>query len=388
MPAPVAGLFTPFTIGDVELKHRIVMAPLTRNRASKSASNPRTWVPNDLMVEYYSQRATDGGLIISEATPVSLNASGMLGVPGMFTEEQSEGWKKVTAAIHAKGGKAFCQLWHQGRNSHSIVSGSQPVSSSAVPITDSPHSWAGLPTMPFEVPHALTIEEIQSVQEDFVKAAKLALASGFDGVEIHAANGYLFDQFHHTNINLRTDAYGGSIPARCRFTLETVDKICAAVGSGRFGVRLAPFGFFNQTLGEQRLEQWTWLCEELAKRNLAYVHLIEPRFDEIKSENEKLAALGEVEIKVDEVTLKPFRAALGSTPVIAAGGYTPQNSHDGIPAGEHDLVAFGRYFCSNGDLVERIRNNLPLYKYNRARFYGPFEDNEVGYTVHPDAVFV
>ncbi|KAM0746552.1 FMN-linked oxidoreductase [Meredithblackwellia eburnea MCA 4105] len=385
MPAPT--LWSPITVGAVELKHRCVMAPLTRNRASKSTKHERTWVPNDLMCEYYGQRATDGGLIISEATPVSLVASGMFGVPGLFTDEHLAGWKKVTDAVHAKGGLMFVQLWHQGRNSHSSVSGSQPVSSSAVPITDSPHAWRGLPTEPFEVPHALTVEEIQETQQDFVKAALMAREAGFDGVEIHAANGYLFDQFHHDNINKRTDAYGGSLEKRCKFTLETAEKIIAAIGADRFGVRLAPFGYFNQTRGEQRAEQWTYLCEEISKLNPAYVHLIEPRFDEVRSENEKLADLGKEKLAIEEISLKPFRKALGKTTVIAAGGYNDDNCYEGIESGEHDLVAFGRYFCSNGDLVERLKEKKPLYHYDRSRFYGPFDDNEIGYTVHPNQTF-
>ncbi|KAI5475978.1 hypothetical protein MNV49_000537 [Pseudohyphozyma bogoriensis] len=346
-------LFTPITIGATNLKHRVVLAPLTRNRATPSATIDKTWVPNDLMCEYYGERATDGGLLISEATPISLVASGSLGVPGMFTEEQYAGWKKVTSAVHAKDGKMFCQL-----------------SSSNVPITDNPHVKNGLPAVPFEAPHALTVEEIAETQGDFVRAAKKSIESGFDGIEIHAANGYLFDQFHHSNINNRTDQYGGSIENRCRFTLETVDQLVAGIGADRVGVRLAPFGFFNQTLGEQRLEQWTYLCEELAKKGLAYVHLIEPRFDELKSENEKRALLGEVQIDAAQTTLEPFRNALGATPVIAAGGYTGQNCFEGVEKGEHDLVAFGRLYCSNADLVEKVRQGKKLFHYNRARFYG------------------
>ncbi|GAA5850109.1 hypothetical protein JCM8547_001014 [Rhodosporidiobolus lusitaniae] len=387
MPSAQPDVFTPFTLGGgtIKLQHRIVMAPLTRNRASPSSSHARTWVPNDLMVEYYTQRATEGGLLISEATPVSLQASGMLGVPGLFTEEQRVGWKKVTDAVHSKGGYIFSQAWHQGRNAHSSVSGVPVVSSSAVPITDSPHSWRGIATEPFEVPHALTVEEIASVQEDFVNAAKNAIEAGFDGVEIHAANGYIFDQFHHNNINLRTDQYGGSIENRNRFTIETVDKIIAAIGADRFGVRLAPFGFFNQTRGTEREEQWIALCQALSNKGLAYVHLIEPRFDELRTEADKLAELSQ-ENPMDklEVSLRPYREACGpDTPVIAAGGYNANNLNERLGA-DHDLVAMGRYFCSNGDLVDRLHTGKPLYKYDRSTFYGPFEQNEIGYTVHPD----
>ncbi|GAA6001855.1 hypothetical protein JCM10207_002352 [Rhodosporidiobolus poonsookiae] len=386
MPSAQPDIFTPFALGGgtIELKHRIILAPLTRNRATKSETIERTWYPNDLMAQYYGERATDGGLLITEATPVSLVASGMMGVPGLFTDEQVEGWKKITSAVHAKGGLIFCQLWHQGRNAHSSASGIQPVSSSNIPITDAPHSWRGLATEPFEVPHALTVEEIASTQEDFVKAAVNARKAGFDGVEIHAANGYLFDQFQHDNINVRTDSYGGSIANRNRFTLETVDKITAAIGADRFGVRLAPFGLFNQARGSQREEQWTELCAELNRRRLAYIHLIEPRFDELKSESEKMASLGETNSMDSlKISLQPYREVCLETPVIAAGGYNATNVNERLGV-DHDLVAIGRYFCSNADLVDRLRTGKKLFHYNRSRFYGPFDDNEIGYTVHPE----
>ncbi|GAA5926515.1 hypothetical protein JCM3775_001039 [Rhodotorula graminis] len=386
MPSAQPDIWTPFTLGGgtIQLKHRVVMAPLTRNRASPSEKVERTWVPNSLMCQYYSERATDGGLLISEATPVSIEASGMPGVPGTFTDEQLEGWKPITAAVRAKGGVFFAQLWHQGRNTSSALTGGRIVSSSTVPITDAQFGWRGLDSRPFEAPHALTVEEVQATQQDFVRAAERALEAGFDGVELHAANGYLFDQFQHSNINQRTDMYGGSVENRNRFTLETVDNVVAAVGADRVGIRLAPFGMFNQARGEDRQAQWTMLCEALAGKGLAYVHLIEPRFDELQSEAEKLANLdANNPLTALDLSLRPYREALGSTPVIAAGNYNAANMNDGIGA-EHDLVAFGRYFCSNEDLVERLRSGLPLWHYNRTRFYGPFPDNEIGYTVHPE----
>ncbi|GAA6032721.1 hypothetical protein JCM8097_000759 [Rhodosporidiobolus ruineniae] len=382
MPSAQPDVFTPFTLGGgtIELSHRIVMAPLTRNRATPSEKHART------MAQYYGERATEGGLIISEATPVSLVASGCSGVPGIFTDEQVEGWKKITAAVHAKGGLIFQQLWHQGRNAHSSASGLQPVSSSAVPITDSMHMRPGLPVEPFEVPHPLTVEEIAATQEDFVKGALRSREAGFDGIEIHAANGYLFDQFQHDNINQRTDQYGGSIENRNRFTIETVDKIIAAIGADRFGVRLAPFGLFNQTRGTQREEQWTALTKALSNKGLAYLHFIEPRFDELRTEADKMAELGQSNSLANiEVSLKPYREASVPTPVIAAGGYNYTNMNDGLGA-EHDLVAMGRYFTSNADLVDRLRTGKKLFGYDRSRFYGPFEDNEIGYTVHPGQV--
>ncbi|BGP36738.1 hypothetical protein JCM10450v2_000630 [Rhodotorula kratochvilovae] len=386
MPTALPDIFTPFVLGGgtISLKHRVVMAPLTRNRASKSEKVERTWVPNDLMRQYYEERATDGGMLISEATPVSIEASGMPGVPGTFTDEQLQAWKPITSAVKAKGGVFIAQLWHQGRNTATALTGSRIVSSSNVPITDAQFGWRGLDPRPFEVPHSLTVDEIQATQEDFATAAKRALEAGFDGIELHAANGYLFDQFQHTNINQRTDAYGGSIENRNRFTLETLDKVIAAIGADRTAIRLAPFGMFNQARGEERQAQWTALCVELEKRGLAYVHLIEPRFDELQSEAEKLANLdANNSLATLDLSLRPYREALRATPVIAAGNYNAKNMNDGIGA-EHDLVAFGRYFCSNEDLVERLRTGQPLWHYNRSRFYGPFPDNEIGYTVHPE----
>ncbi|KAK4689046.1 hypothetical protein P7C73_g1067, partial [Tremellales sp. Uapishka_1] len=368
--------WTPLRVGDVTLQHRVVLAPLTRCRASPSTHQASTWVPNELMRTYYEERSTPGGLLISEASPVSLRASGAPGIPGWFTTEQQQAWSMIIDAVHAKGAIFFTQLWHQGRNTHSTFIGQTPDSSSAVALEGN-MQWSGVAPAPFEVPRAMTQEDIISTEEDFVKAAVAARKAGCDGIEIHAGNG---------NINQRTDDYGGSIENRCRFTLETIDKLCAAIGSGRVAVRLSPFGLFNQTYGTQRVEQWVYLCQELAKRKLAYVHMIEPRFDEFKSASEKQAALGDMSVASD-ISLAPFRRALGSTPLLAAGGFGPDNLEKGFQDGSYDFVAFGRYFCSNPDLVDRLREELPLYKWDRSRFYGPFEDNAIGYTVHRNQEF-
>ncbi|KAK8870134.1 hypothetical protein IAR55_000704 [Kwoniella newhampshirensis] len=349
--------WTPFQIGDVTLQHRVVLAPLTRGRASLSTKHERTSVPNELMNTYYTERATPGGLLISEASPVSVRASGLPGIPGMFTEEQQEAWKPIVASVHAKGGVFFGQLWHQGRTTHSNATGQLPESASSIPV-DGSVMWSGVELAPFEAPKAMTHEDITATQTDF---------------------------FHHSNINQRTDEYGGSPENRCRFTLETVDKVCAAVGSGRVGVRLTPFGLFNQTHGEKRIEQWTYLCKELSTRNLAYVHMVEPRFDEFKGAGEKALALSDMSLDQD-ISLAPFRAVLAKTPLISAGGFGPDNFEEGVENGSYDLVAFGRFFVANPDLVERLKNKEPLYKWDRSRFYGPFEDNAIGYTVHPTRV--
>uniref|UniRef100_A0A8H7Y899 NADH:flavin oxidoreductase/NADH oxidase N-terminal domain-containing protein n=2 Tax=Psilocybe cubensis TaxID=181762 RepID=A0A8H7Y899_PSICU len=361
-----------------------------------------------------------------EATPTSIQASGVDGVPGIFTDEQQLGWKKVVDAVHQKGGLFVMQckllsksalkplivvidisslVWHQGRNTHSLRTGIHTISSSAVPITDTKFNKV----IDWETPKAMTQDDINKVKLEYVHAAKAARAAGFDGIEIHAANGYLPEQFLHSNINHRTDSYGGSPENRCRFLLELTTDIGIAIGFDKVAVRLSPFGFFNQTRGTQRLYQWTYLCKELSTMGLAYVHLIEPRFDEVRSEQDKLRALASTtndkkhgpEFTPEQLTLYPFRQALGTTPCMVAGGYNPSNCWEGIERvrllfyiqiaflmvismtqGDHDAIAFGRYFTSNADLVERLRTGMPLYRYDRTRFYGPFPDNEVGYTVH------
>ncbi|KAL7418602.1 hypothetical protein Q5752_007060 [Cryptotrichosporon argae] len=374
----ISTAWTPLQLGDVQLAHRVVLAPLTRNRGTPSTEYPGTYLPNELMTEYYTQRATPGGLLITEALPVSQRASGVPGIPALFTPEQPALWRPLVTSVHGAGGLIFAQLWHQGRTTHSGLAHAVPESASAVALNGE-FAWAGFEARPFEVPHAMDADDIARVQDEFVRCARAAREVGFDGVEIHAGNGYLFDQFHHSNINKRTDAYGGSLEARCTFTLETVRKLMAAIGAGRLGVRLTPFGLFNQAEGEQRVEQWTYLCAELAKLGVAYVHLIEPRFDEFKSAAEKAASLSSLSLAP---SLAPFRAALGSTPLVSAGGHTPTSLHATLDGGAADAVAFGRYFIANPDLVDRLRTGDRLYKWDRSRFYGPFDDNELGYTVH------
>lgn len=286
----------------------------------------------------------------------------MPGVPGIFTEEQKEGWRKVVDAVHAKGGIMVMQcmclpicnpsasnssfaVWHQGRNTHSRMTGQPPVSASAVPITDSVHRWGEIPSTSWETPKAMTQGDIDRVKGEYVAAALSAREVGFDGIELHAANGYLPDQFMHSNINQRTDAYGGSPEKRCRFLLELASDLGQAVGFDRVGVRLAPFGFFNQTRGNERIKQWKYACRELAALDVAYVHLIEPRFDEVRSEQDKLRDLtsaagaengnDDPPFTEDQLNLKLFRAELGNTPCIVAGGYNFSNCWAGIEEVRH-----------------------------------------------------
>ncbi|KAJ6015111.1 Flavin oxidoreductase hxnT [Penicillium herquei] len=397
-----SALFQPLVIanGGITLSHRVVHAPLTRNRGvpEKEISTPdapnRVWIPGDLMVEYYSQRATEGGLIISEGIPPSLESNGMPGVPGLFTPEQSIGWKNVVDAVHAKGAFIYCQLWHAGRATIPQMTGSAPVCPSAS-VWDSPTECYSHPpvgsTEYFSVPYSkhppieMTVDHIQRTIEDYCKAAKTAMELGFDGVEIHAGNGYLPEQFLSSNINKRTDTYGGSPEKRCQFVFELMGKLAETVGEQNLAIRLSPFGLFNQARSDQRVETWTYLCEELKKSHptLSYVSFIEPRYEQIFSEDEKNGFLQSWGLK--DVTLDRFREIFGETPFFSAGGFDNKNSWGVIESGKYDGLLFGRYFISNPDLVHRLKSGLPLAPYDRSRFYGPFEDNAIHYTDYPCA---
>lgn len=284
-------LFSPLKIADgkIELKHRVVLAPLTRNRClplqeddPETGTYNRVWVPDELVAEYYSQRTTDGGLLISEGIAPSLESNGMSGVPGLFLAEHLEGWKGVTKAVHAKGGYIYAQLWHAGRTTSEPFTGKPAVSPSVVPMEgdsyrvpaghSGPVQYADFP------PIELTKEHIKSTIQDYCNAAKMAMEAGFDGVEVHGGNGYLPEQFLSSNINKRTDEYGGSPQKRCRFVIELMEELAAAVGEENCAIRLSPFGLFNQARGEQRIETWSFLCEQLKAKipKMSYISLIEP----------------------------------------------------------------------------------------------------------------
>ncbi|KAF4343537.1 OYE2-NADPH dehydrogenase (old yellow enzyme) isoform 1 [Fusarium beomiforme] len=391
-------LFTPLDIGngEIHLKHRIIHAPLTRNRGTpinpeSTPENPnRLWVPNDLMVEYYSQRATDGGLIISEGLPPSLEGNGMPGVPGIFLPEQVQGWKKIVDAVHAKGGYMYAQLWHSGRANIPHLTGSPILAPSATPWDDPNETFAYPPphsSTPVKIadfpPVEMTVDKIKNTISDYVKAAKNALEAGFDGVEVHGGNGYLVEQFLSSNINKRTDDYGGSEEKRCNFALELMEELAKAIGQEKLAIRLTPFGLFNQARGEKRVETWGYLCRELKARlpKLSYVSFIEPRYEQIFSEAAKQKFLCSWGLSTVDLSL--FRSIFGDTPFFSAGGFNDVNSWGVIESGKYDALLYGRYFISNPDLVERLRNGWPLQAYDRKTFYGPFEDNSVGYTDYP-----
>ncbi|KAJ5133760.1 Aldolase-type TIM barrel [Penicillium atrosanguineum] len=381
-----SALFRPLTIsnGALTLRHRIIHAPLTRNRGvplnpTSTPENPnRIWIPGDLVVDYYAQRATEGGLMISEGIPPSLESNGMPGVPGLFTPEQAAGWKRV--------------LWHAGRATIPQMTGSPAVCPSASVWDSATECYSHPPVGSTEpVPYAnhppieMSVKHIKQTIKDYCDAAKTAVEIGFDGVEIHGGNGYLPEQFLSSNINKRTDSYGGSPAKRCQFVFELMAEVAAAIGEQNLAIRLSPFGLFNQARGEQRLETWTYLCEGLKKSlpALSYVSFIEPRFEQIFGPEEKDKFLESWGLL--DVTLDRFREIFGSTPFFSAGGWDDKNPWGVIESNKYDALLYGRYFISNPDLVHRLKNNLPLTDYDRSRFYGPFEDNAFHYTDYTHA---
>lgn len=356
-------LFTPARIGPYALAHRIVMAPLTRMRAGPGN------IPSALMVEYYRQRASAGGLIISEATPVSLRGYGYAGAPGIYDDSQIAGWQRVTDAVHARGGRIMLQLWHVGRQSHVDLQpdGAAPIAPSAIRAEG--HAYTANGEVEFSMPRALALHEIPPIVEEFRAGAERALRAGFDGVEIHGANGYLPDQFLQDGTNKRTDEYGGPIENRARFMLEVTDAAIAVWGADRVGVRLAPSGTYGSMSDSDPRATFGYVTEQLDRRGIAYLHVIEPRI-----KGTELIADGQ-----EPVAAEHLRRRFSRT-LVAAGGFTRETAEAIIAAGTADLVAFGRFFIANPDLPERFRRGLPLNPYDRATFYG---GDAHGYTDYP-----
>jgi N-ethylmaleimide reductase len=365
-----ASLFSPLQIGPHRLSHRVVMAPLTRMRAEHTSFAPR-----ELNAEYYAQRATAGGLIIAEASPVAATGRGNPATPGIYSERQVAGWRNVTDAVHAKGGVIFLQLWHVGRVSHSSLQpgGVLPVAPSAVPITGD-----GLLAMtahgrpePYETPRALETHEIAGVVAAFRQAALNAMAAGFDGVEIHGANGYLLEQFLQSHTNLRTDGYGGSIANRARLLLEIVQAAIGVWGGDRVSVRLSPYGVANGSGEPDPMPLYSHVIRSLEPLGLAFVHFIEPRS----------SGAGRAEVNHQNVpsAMRLFRP-LWRGVLIAAGGFDAASAEAAVADGHADAIAFGRHFISNPDLPARIKHGIPFTPYNRATFYG---GEAAGYTDYP-----
>ncbi|KAK2595025.1 hypothetical protein QQS21_007279 [Conoideocrella luteorostrata] len=391
-------LFQPLSIGNgkIELKHRVIHAPLTRNRGTPlcPTSTPekpnRVWVPNDHVVEYYSQRATPGGLIISEGLPPSLEGNAMPGVPGLFLPEQAAGWKKVVEAVHAKGGYVYAQLWHSGRANIPQLTGTPIMAPSSVPWDDpnepfvypAPHSSTPV-KLSEHPPREMTTSDIDRTMRDYCKSAKMAMEAGFDGIELHGGNGYLPEQFLSSNSNKRNDEYGGSPEKRCKFVIDLMERLAETVGQDNLAIRLTPFGLYNQARSEKRVETWGHLCRKLKERfpALSYVSFVEPRYEQIFSEAEKQVFLDSWGLPNVDLTM--FRSIWGNTPFFSAGGFNDTNSWGLIESGQYDALLYGRYFISNPDLVERLRNGWPLADYDRCRFYGPFDDPAFRYTDYP-----
>ncbi len=362
-------LFSPQQIGPYQLRHRLVMAPLTRMRAEKPSLAPRP-----LNAEYYAQRATPGGLIIAEASPVVATGFGSPGVPGIYSELQIKGWREVVDAVHAKGGVIFLQLWHVGRVSHSSFQpgGVLPVAPSAVPISaDLKTMTADRKVVSYETPRALETSEIPGVIDAYRQAARNALKAGFDGVEIHGANGYLIEQFLQSHTNLRTDQYGGSIENRARFLMEVTQAVIDVWGADRVGVRLSPFGVANDSGEPDPMPLYSHAIESLDPLGLAYLHFVEPR-----SSGAGRAEVNHQNVPAAMVLFRPIWSGV----LISAGGFTGETANAAISAGHADAIAFGRIFISNPDLPRRLQLGFPLTPYNRATFYG---GEEIGYTDYP-----
>ena len=371
MPSP---LFSPTRAGAIDLATRIVMAPLTRNRAPGATPTP-------LMAEYYAQRAnpdTGAGLIISEATAISPQGQGYADVPGLYGTEQLDGWKKVTQAVHAQGGKIVCQLWHVGRVSHHILQpgNADPVAPSAIRAEAKTYVFneqgVGHFT-PVSAPRALHRHEIPQIVHDYAAAARNAVKSaGFDGVEIHGANGYLLDQFLKTGANQRTDDYGGKIENRARLMLEVTRAVIDAVGHDRVGIRLSPVTPANGIDDAEPQPLFDYLIRQLAPLGLAYIHVIEG------------ATGGPREVPgrpFDYAAMKAaYRQAGGRGAWMVNNGYDPVLAEDAVASGRADLVAFGKAFISMPDLAARIRHGGPYQGLDKATMYG---GGAQGYTDYP-----
>ena len=364
MPSP--SLFTPLQIGPYTLSHRVVMAPLTRMRAETDSFAPRP-----LNAEYYGQRAS-AGLNITEATAISVQGHGYPNMPGIHTAEQVAGWRLVTEAVHARGARIVLQIVHHGRWSHSSYNpdGSLPVAPSAI----TPPGHAYTPTseqFPFETPRALETSELPAIIADFRQAARNAREAGFDGVEIHGANGFLLDQFLQDGSNHRTDAYGGTIKNRARLLFEVVDSIAEDIGKDRVAVRLSPHGNLGGLSDSDTVSHFNYVIGELGRRSLAYLHLIEPRASSVGFADDA---------SVDSADNASLFRHLYDGPVITAGGYTTEMGVAAIKAGLADAVAFGRMFVANPDLPERIRMGAALNTFDRSTSYG---GGAHGYTDYP-----
>ncbi len=356
-------LYQPFALGDLTLQNRMVMAPLTRSRANEK------FEPTDLMVTYYEQRAS-AGLIIAEATQVCQQGQGYICTPGIYSEGQVAGWKKVVDAVHAKGGKICLQLWHVGRISHTYFQpkNEAPVAPSAIRANAKVYIPTGFDDV--SMPRALTLEEIKALVATYQEAARNAKRAGFDMIEVHGANGYLLDQFLRDKTNQRTDAYGGSIENRARFLLEVIDAVCQVYPASRVGSRISPASDFNDIEDSNPQPLFAYVAKSLGERGLGYLHVIEGQ----------TAGSRDAGPKIDFQALEHAFQSAGGMATIANNGYTKELAEAAVANGTADLVAFGVPFLANPDLVSRFQNGYPLNEPDSTTFYG---GDAKGYTDYP-----
>ena len=353
-------LYSKAVLGPLTLQNHLVMAPMTRNRATDN-------IPNALMVDYYLQRTT-AGLIVTEGTSPSPNGLGYPRIPGIFSPAQVEGWKRITDAVHAKGAKMFVQLMHCGRIAHplNLPAGARMLAPSAVAADGEIYTDAeGM--QPHPTPQAMTEADIKSTLTEYAQAAKNAVTAGFDGIELHGANGYLLEQFIRPNTNQRTDGYGGPIEQRARFVLEVVEATIAAIGKAKVGIRLSPFGVFNDMPLYDRMEaDYTYLAQELNARELLYIHLVD---------HSPMGAPA-----VPDSMKATFRKLFKRT-LLLCGGYDAARAESDLTAGKCDLIAVGRPFLANPDLVARWKTGAAVNSPDMATFYTP---GPQGYTDYPE----
>ncbi|XP_034206136.1 12-oxophytodienoate reductase 2-like [Prunus dulcis] len=347
---PTIPLLTPYKMGKFNLSHRIVLAPLTRQRSYHNIPQPHA-------ILYYSQRTSQGGLLIAEASGVSDTAQGYPDMPGLWTREQVEAWKPIVDAVHAKGGVFFCQIWHAGRVSNS---GFQPNGQAPISCTDKPLPpqllTNGVDIAEYTPPRRLKKDEIPQIVNDLRLAARNAIEAGFDGVEIHGAHGYLIDQFMKDQVNDRTDEYGGSLENRCRFDLEIVEAVANEIGADKVGIRLSPFADYMESGDSNPKALGIYMAKSLNKYGILYCHVVEPRMKTVGDKSET------------PYSLLPMREAFTGT-FIAAGGFDREDGNNAVAEGRADLIAYGRLFLANPDLPKRFELNAPLNKYNRETFY-------------------
>lgn len=355
-------LFSPIKIGELELKNRVFMAPLTRSRSGVER------IPNSLNVEYYKQRAS-AGLIISEATQISEMGIGYINTPGIHTTEQISGWKQVTDAVHKEGGYIFCQLWHVGRVSHPVfLNGNLPLAPSPISAGGQIRTNDGIKDR--VTPKELSIIEIKEIQNQYRLAAKNSIEAGFDGVELHGANGYLIDQFLCDGSNQRTDEYGGTIVNRFRFLEEILELVCKEIGNKKVGIRLSPSGLVNGMFDSEVVRTFSYVIDKLNNYDLAYLHLLEPYM--VIPDTENLEYLR----KPTQYFRQIYKGVL-----ISNSGYTFETGMEAIQNNVADAISYGKLFISNPDLVYRFTNNLPLNEWDTKTFY---TDGEIGYTDYPN----